>query len=139
MLQDFAATQIQIILELLTAGHTADRVLDYFNEARALTIAAQIYGHLNNEIEKKIRGPLIRNLGIFLKDMRFELRASLNHRELTRVTEKCIQKYAWEILEPFVRETVFNLIQECFKQRAEKMFLYWGSVLNFRKEEEELK
>ena len=131
-LHDFATTQIQIILELLTVGHTSERVLNYFDEARAFSIAKEIYDHLNREIENKIRGPLIRSLGGFLKDMRFELRASLNHKELKQLTAQCIQKYAWEILEPFVQQTVFNLVQECFKQQARKMFLYWVNIASSR-------
>lgn len=132
MLEEFAAKQIQIILELLTAGHTANRVLDCFDEATAFTIAAQVYDHLNEEVEKKIRIPVIAKLGIFLKDMRFQLRASLDYRELKLLTEKCIQKCAWEILEPFVRETVLNLIEDCFRERARKMFLYWVTIASSR-------
>lgn len=132
MLEEFAINQTQIILELLSAGHTTSDVLEHFDEETAFAIATQIYDHLNDEVEKKIRIPLIAKLGVFLKDMRFELNASLDYHKLKFLTEKCIQKYAWGILEPFVRETVFNLIKGCFRQRVEKMFLYWVSIASCR-------
>ena len=132
MLEDFAIKQIQIILELLSVGHTTSNVLEHFDEETAFEIATQIYDHLNDEVEKKIRIPLIANLGVFLKDMRFELNASLDHQKLRLLTEKCIQKYAWGILEPFVQQTVFNLINGCFRQQVEKMFLYWVSIASCR-------
>lgn len=131
-LHNFATTQIQIILELLTVGHTTERVLSYFDENRAFSIAKEIYSHLNREIEKEIRIPLLHNLGGFLKEMRFELRASLSKKELKRLTSQCIEKYAWEILEPFVQQTVFDLVQECFQLQARKMFLYWINIASSR-------
>lgn len=132
MLNDFATTQIQIILELMTAGHTVERVLNYFDEERAFSIAKEIYSHLNREIENKIRIPLIQSLGGFLKEMRFELKASLSKQELKKLTSQCIEKYAWEILEPFVQQTVFDLVQKSFQVQARKMFLYWVNTASSR-------
>ena len=132
MLHDFATSQIRIILELLTVGYSTERVIDYFDENRAFAIAKDIYDHLNREVENKIRMPVIQDLGSFLKDMRFELRASLSKKELTRLTSQCIKKYAWEILEPFVQQEVFDLVQRCFKEQARKMFLYWVDIASSR-------
>jgi hypothetical protein len=64
--------------------------------------------------------------------MRFELRASLSKKKLTELTSQCIKKYAWEILEPFVKQEVFDLVQECFTEQARKMFLYWVDIASSR-------
>ncbi len=116
MLQDFASRQIQIILELLTAGHTAQRTLDYFDEETALSKAKEIFGHLHHEVEERLRAPIIKDLGKFLRGLRFELHASIDRDNLTVLTEKYILKYAWDVLEPFVQETVFNIIRDSFSE-----------------------
>lgn len=132
MLHDFATAQIQIILELMTIGYTNEKVLDYFDEAKAFSIASEIYSQLNHEVESKLRIPLIQNVGLYLKEVRFELRASLNKKELKHLTSQCILKYAWEILEPFIQQTVFDLVQKCFQEQARKMLLYWIAIAESR-------
>ena len=64
--------------------------------------------------------------------MRLELRASLSKKELKRLVSQCIEKYSWEILEPFVQQTVFDLVQKCFQEQARKMFLYWVDIASSR-------
>lgn len=127
-LREFAARQIQIIFELLSAGHPPDHVLSYFDEDKAHLIASEIFGHLKRDVEEHIRAPIMKDLRKYLVGLRFQLHATLGRDDLEILAERFIQRYAWSILEPFVQNTVFSIIELSFREVAKNMVLYWIST-----------
>ena len=131
-LNDFANQQIRIALELLTAKHSSAHFLQVFDEKTAYAIAEEIYNHLDRQVRMEIQKPAMLDFFKLAGRLRKDLGAKLDRQEIKRLTEQCVRKSGWETLEPFVQNVVKELIAATFKERAEKMLLYWVTLATSR-------
>lgn len=127
-----------MLLVLITLGHEPERAFDYFDEDKVRQISQQIYEHLDNQVRRSILVAWTLNRGgLFLTVKR--LGASLNSKEIQALTEKCVQKHSWEVLEPFVSDTVKNIFTTNFKVQAEKQIPDWIGLAASREVSRSLK
>ncbi len=130
-LREFVDTYSKTLLHLLTLGHPMDLVIDYFDEDKVMDLAKQIYQHLDKEVRHSITIAWTLNRGnLFITSK--SLGASLNSKELKTLTEKCIQKYSWGIIEPFVKQTVKDIFKSSFEAHAKEMMSKWVGLASKR-------
>jgi hypothetical protein len=137
-LESFVSTQTWLLLKLLTLGHQTQRVVDYFDEEKIHELALEIYDHLEDGVRRSIRLAWIGNKGSLAATAKV-LRASIDREKVRDLTEKCIQKYSWGILQPFVKDTVRTLFVESFGAEAKERIPYWIGLASGREVTRSLK
>jgi len=58
--------------------------------------------------------------------------ASLDKKELNRLTKRFVQKYGWDILKPLIEHTVYNMVSQHFESQAKKSFPHWIRLASAR-------
>jgi hypothetical protein len=128
---DFAKSECQKILNLLTLGYDHKSVINTFNEYKALNLAKTIYSKLDLDVRKSIAVAWnINKINLVLAEK--ELRGSLDHKQVQRITEQCIQKYGWSILKPFVEKMVTDIFIKTFEDEAKQMIPKWLTIASRR-------
>jgi hypothetical protein len=123
-LNDFVLTQTKVILRLLTMGHSIESILDYFDETRVESLARQIYSYLDDEVRNSIKVVWMLNKGRLFTAAK-TIKGKLDQKQVHTLTEKCVQRYSWSILKPFVRDVVRDLFFESFQESARDQLPYW--------------
>ncbi|MEZ4710994.1 MAG: VWA domain-containing protein [Caldilineaceae bacterium] len=119
-LGDFASRYANLTLTLLSLGHNTNRILENFDEQKVQSLAQEIYEYLDGRVRQKIaRAWTLKSGELWISAKR--VRASLNSTEIRALTEKCIQKYSWEILEQFVLQTVQNIFVDKFSEEVREL------------------
>lgn len=121
---DFAQYECSKILELLTLGYNKSKILSQFNETKALDLAKIIYQKLDLDVRKSIALAWnINKINLIITEK--GLGGSLDHKEVKRLTEQCIQKHGWSILKPFVENIVTDLFVTTFEELVKHMIPRW--------------
>jgi hypothetical protein len=126
-LADFIFQQSDMLLNLLATGYEQTAILGYFEEQNARDLAKKIYTYLDNDVRDKIRSTWFWNK-VHLLFAQLELRGFVAVNEIDRLTELCVRRYGWNILEPFVRGIVHDLFAKSFKNQVIRMIPYWLSI-----------
>ncbi len=58
--------------------------------------------------------------------------ASLDKKELNRLTKRFVQKYGWDHLKPLIEDTVYNMVSQHFESQAKKSFPHWIRLASAR-------
>ncbi len=58
--------------------------------------------------------------------------ASLDKKELNRLTRRLVQKYGWDILKPLIEHTVYDMVSQHFESQAKKSFPHWIRLASAR-------
>ena len=125
--REFARSQCHITLELLTLGYDHTKVLNTFDESKALELAKSIYQRLDFDVRKSIA--LAWNLNRFnLIVVEKGLNGSIDHKQVKQLTEHCIQKQGWSVLKPFVEQVVSDLFVKSFEEQAKLMLPRWLQI-----------
>lgn len=130
-LDKFVCVQTRRLLSLLTLGYPHRVIFNSFDEEKARELAWQIYDHLDDEVRGSIgvawsfsKG----HLGLAARG----IGASLDMGRVKQLTEACIRKCGWAMLQPFVTETVTDLFVESFRLEAKKEMPYWIGLASSR-------
>lgn len=137
-LNDFVVDQTERILQLLTLGHSTARILDYFDETRVTELAQRIYDHLDREVRNSIKVVWTLNSGRLVATAQ-AVRGNVDQKQVRSLTEKCVQRYSWSILEPFVRDVVRDLFFESFREGARRQIPGWIGLASSREVTRSLK
>lgn len=125
--REFARSQCHITLELLTLGYDHTKVLNTFDESKALELAKSIYQRLDFDVRKSIA--LAWNLNrVNLIVVEKGLNGSIDHKQVKQLTEHCIQKQGWSVLKPFVEQVVSDLFVKSFEEQAKLMLPRWLQI-----------
>ncbi len=130
-LQEFARSYTDSVLRALTLGFEITELVDDLNEKRAMELAKQI----QKDLEVEVRRHIAISLSIHEKKLllvRHRIAASLNRKEIRRLTERFIRKLGWDILRPLIEETVLTIFTEQFEAQARENFPYWIQLASTR-------
>lgn len=130
-LDKFIQSYTASTLQAFTLGFTPSEVVDDLDEKQAIWLAERIYKKLDDEVRKHIE------LAIKLHQEKLMLAkrsisASLDKKELNRLTKRFVQKYGWDILKPMIENTVYNMVSEHFESQAKKSFPHWIRLASTR-------
>lgn len=123
-LETFAQSYTASTLQALTLGFNIAELVHDLDENRAIALARKIQKDLEAEVKKHIALALTGHERKLLKARR-NIAASLNRKEVRRLTERFIRKSGWDILRTLIEETVFALFAEQFEVQAKANFPYW--------------
>jgi hypothetical protein len=126
-IQSFAASTLQAF----ALGFTAVEIVDNLDEKLALSIAEQIYAELSAEVRHHIEITLALYLQKLLLARR-SISATLDTKEVQRLTRRFVQKYGWDFLKPLIEETVYNMFSQHFESEAKKSFSHWIRLASAR-------
>jgi hypothetical protein len=130
-LQEFAQSYTDSVLRALTLGFHITELVDDLDEQTAIEVAKRIQRDLESEVRRHI------GISLSIHEKRLSLvgrriAASLNRKEIKRLTERFIRKFGWDILRPLIEETVLTIFSEQFEERAKESFPYWIQLASTR-------
>jgi len=123
-LQEFVDEQSKIILTLLTIGYDDRVIFSYFDETKAKLLAKEIYEHLYKEVKNSILLAWSKSKAILAVSEK-DLKAKIDYGTVQQLTEKCIQKYGWSILNPLIEHVVFDMFEKSFERQAKEQVGEW--------------
>ncbi len=123
-LKQFVAEQTEETLNYVSLGIDLVAALEHFNEAKAHSLAVIIYHYLETHVQEKIRWQWGQQAGR-LWWVRWRLRAKIDFAQVKELTEHCIRKRTWELLEPLVRSIVHDLFDIQFRTQSKLMIPVW--------------
>lgn len=124
MLLEFVNKETATVLDLMTVGYGHTVVLNYFNETKALDLATTVYRYLYDDVTRSMARVWMQNRSTLTITQR-HLRAKIDFRAVRELTEKCVQKYGWSVLSPFVRKVVFDMFERSFESKAKEKINDW--------------
>ncbi len=130
-LNQFVSTQTRTLVDLVTLGYSANRILEYFDEKTVEDLAAQIYKRLKKDVEKSMRTAWLSNRQT-LWWTTLDLRASVDSKHVREVTEQCVNKFSWDRLRPFVEYTVKDLFATSLQAHAKEKMPDWIGLASHR-------
>lgn len=137
-ISDFVSDRVDKLITLLTLGFPAQNVVDFFDENTVVALAVQIYNHLENEVKRSISLAWTLHKGaLFLSSK--SVRVSLDSGQLKVLTERCIQKYSWDILEAFISDLITNIFTSKFEEKAKAQIPDWIGLASNREVSRTLK
>lgn len=123
-LLEFASQYSGKLLDLLALGHPTELVTEYFDEQKVMDLARKIYMQLEREVRRNIRRSWTIHRGALAVHTK-TVRASLDSTHIRALTEKCVQRYSWDILQPFLERTVRDLFEDRFQTNARERLPKW--------------
>ncbi len=130
-LDTFIQSYTASTLQAFTLGFTPSEIVDDLDEEQALRIAERIYAKLDDEVRKHIELAIKLHQQKLLLAKR-SISATLNKKELNRLTKRFVQKYGWDILKPLIENTVYNMVSQHFESQAKKSFPHWIRLASAR-------
>jgi hypothetical protein len=135
IIQGYLDTFVQLYtastLQAFTLGFTPSEIVDDLDEKQALSIAGRIYVKLDSEVKKHIELTIKLYQEKLLLAKR-SISASLDKKELNRLTRRLVQKYGWDILKPLIEDTVYDMVSQHFESQAKKSFPHWIRLASAR-------
>jgi von Willebrand factor type A domain len=130
-LNEFVSEQSNLVLELLTLGHSAKKVFDTFDETRVFNLAKTIYDHLELDVRPKIQFTWLSNRARLNVITRL-IGGKIDDERIKKMTEEVIQKIVWEKLRRFIRIVVDDLFKDAFRKSAKAKFFEWIDLASSR-------
>jgi hypothetical protein len=130
-LDGFVSQQSDHVLELLTLGHSPQKVFETFNEEKVFELAKTIYEHLEKDVRPKIQLTWLSNrtrLSVVTK----LIGGRIDNARVKKITEEVIQKIVWEKLRRFIRIVVNDLFKDAFRKSARARFYEWLDLASSR-------
>src|SRR6266699_854812 len=118
-------------LQAFALGFTPSEIVDDLDEKQALWLAERIYSELDGEVRKHIELTIkLHQQKLLLA--RQSISASLDKKELNRLTKRFVQKFEWDNLKPLIEDTVYNILSQHFETQAKKSFPHWIRLASAR-------
>lgn len=130
-LNTFVQSYTASTLQAFTLGFTPSEIVDDLDERQALLLAERIYAKLDAEVREHIALTIKIHQEKLLSAKR-SISASLDKKELNRLTKRFVQKYGWDILKPLIEHTVNNMVSQHFEIQAKKSFPHWIRLASSR-------
>lgn len=130
-LDTFVQSYTASTLQAFTLGFTPSEIVDDLDERQALLLAERIYAKLDAEVRTHIALTIKIHQEKLLSAKR-SISASLDKKELNRLTKRFVQKYGWDILKPLIEHTVYNMVSQHFESQAKKSFPHWIRLASSR-------
>lgn len=123
-LNAFAHAYIDQVLRALTLGFETIEMVEDLDKEKVIAIAKQIYALLEAEVKKHMRFVFIKCRHRLFRAKR-GIGASFDNKKLQTLTERFIEKSGWDILKPFIEQTVTAMFATQFEKEAKESFPYW--------------
>jgi len=130
-LDTFVQSYTASTLQAFTLGFTPIEIVDDLDEKQALLLAERIYAKLDAEVRNHIALTIKLHQEKLLSAKR-SISASLDKKELNRLTKRFVQKYGWDILKPLIEHTVYNMVSQHFESQAKKSLPHWIRLASSR-------
>lgn len=130
-LDSFIQSYTASTLQAFALGFTPSEIVDDLDEKQALWLAERIYAELDGEVRKHIELTIKLHQQKLLL-VRRSISASLDKKELNRLTKRFVQKYGWDILKPLIENTVYDMVSQHFENQAKKSFPHWIRLASTR-------
>ncbi len=130
-LNKFIQSYTASTLQAFALGFTPSEIVDDLDEKQALWLAERIYAELDGEVRKHIELTIKFHQQKLLLARR-SISASLDKKELNRLTKRFVQKYGWDILKPLIEDTVYDMVSQHFESQAKKSFPHWIRLASAR-------
>jgi hypothetical protein len=130
-LDTFVQSYTASTLQAFTLGFTSSEIVDDLDEKQALLLAERIYAKLDAEVRAHIALTIKMHQEKLLSAKR-SISASLDKKELNRLTKRFVQKYGWDILKPLIEHTVYNMVSQHFESQAKNSFPHWIRLASSR-------
>ncbi len=130
-LDTFVQSYTASTLQAFTLGFTPSEIVDDLDERQALLLAERIYAKLDGEVRQHIELTIKLHQEKLLLAKR-SISASLDKKELNRLTKRFVQKYGWDILKPLIENTVYTMVSQHFESQAKKSFPHWIRLASSR-------
>lgn len=130
-LDTFVQSYTASTLQAFTLGFTPSEIADDLDEKQALLLAERIYAKLDAEVRAHI-ALIIKIHQEKLLSAKRSISASLDKKELNRLTKRFVQKYGWDILKPLIEHTVYHMVSQHFEGQAKKSFSHWIRLASSR-------
>jgi hypothetical protein len=127
----FAQDYITAVLRALTLGFGAAELIEDLDEEQAMELARRVQTDLEKDVRHHI-GILVSLHEKALSIKGRQIAASLNGKEMRRLTERLICKAGWDILRPLVEQTVLSIFVQQFEAQAKESFPYWIQLASTR-------
>jgi len=130
-LNKFVQSYTASTLQAFTLGFTPSEIVEDLDEKQALLLAERIYAKLDDEVRNHIELTIKLHQEKLLIAKR-SISASLDKKELNRLTKRFVQKYGWDILKPLIENTVYDMVSQHFESQAKKSFPHWIRLASSR-------
>jgi hypothetical protein len=127
----FAQNYITAVLRALTLGFRVAELVDDLDEKQALGLAKSIRADLEKDVRRHI-GLSVLTYERDLSRTGREIAASLDKKEVRRLTERLMRKSGWDILRPLIEKTVLSIFAQQFEAQAKESFPYWIQLASAR-------
>ena len=123
-LKAFAHEYIDQVLRALTLGFEPAEMVEDLDKEKVVAIAKQIYVLLQAEVKKHMGLVFLKHRHRLFQAKR-GIGASFDNKKLQALTERFVQKSGWDILKPFIEQTVTAMFATQFEAEAKESFPYW--------------
>ncbi len=130
-LNTFIQSYTTSTLQAFTLGFTPAEIVEDLDTKQALLLAERIYTKLDDEVKKHLAITIKIHQEKLLSAKR-SISASLDKKELNRLTKRFVQKYGWDILKPLIQDTVYGMVSQHFERQAQKNFPHWIRLASAR-------
>lgn len=130
-LDTFIQSYTASTLQAFTLGFTPTEIVEDLDTKQALQLAEHIYAKLDHEVRKHIELTIKIHQEKLLLAKR-SISATLEKKELNRLTKRFVQKYGWDFLKPLIEDTVYAMVSQHFESQAKKSFPHWIRLASAR-------
>jgi len=130
-LEMFLLNQYKWLADLVNIGYPGQEIVENFDEIALRKLALDIYGYLSEQVRQNMMLCWLESKVILAAEAA-ALPASINQKPVRTLTEQCIQKYSWTVLEPFVATVIKKLLVQTFDKVAQDMLTNWIDLASRR-------
>ncbi len=130
-LDTFIQSYTASTLQAFTLGFTPTEIVEDLDTKQALKLAKRIYTKLDDAVSEHIK-ITIKMHQVKLMSAKRSISASLDKKELNRLTKRFVQKYGWDVLKPLIENTVYEMVSQHFECQAKKSFPHWIRLASAR-------
>ena len=130
-IKEFVMDQCILLSDLIALGYDIDSLINAVDEPTLDILAKQIYVHLSQRITQNIAIAWeVNRLLLFVAASSVGIK--VDQRTVKDLTDKCIQKYSWNYLKPFIEETMTSIFTKTFNEIAKENLSQWIDLASHR-------
>ncbi|GCE27575.1 hypothetical protein KDA_30590 [Dictyobacter alpinus] len=130
-LENFIEEYTHLTLKALTLGFGNSELVETLDAETAMVLVAQVQSELALEVKKNINLIMAKHLA-HLEISKLSIGAHINNQKARNLTERCIAKHGWDIIQPLIETTIYTIFLEKFEKQIEQDFPYWIQLASMR-------